>query len=183
MEISKKNSSIKYITIPGLHNSDEGHWHSIWENDNPTEFLRIEQENWDEPDCETWINRIELILKDFNKSEVILIGHSIGCMAIVHWLKRFKHKIKGALFVAPSDAEKENFPTYITGFKPIPLLTLSFPSIVIASADDHVSSLDRCRTFAKNWGSKLVILENAGHIETKSGYGVWKEGLELLKEL
>lgn len=177
------SSPIKYINIPGLHNSDEEHWQSIWEKKYPNQFYRIIQKNWDQPDCETWINQIENMLTEFDTSQLILIGHSIGCMAIVHWLQTFKHPVKGVLFVAPSDAEKPNFPTYISGFTPIPKSKLSYPSILVASTDDHVSSIERCLEFSSNWGSQLIILENAGHIEAISGFGDWQQGFELLKKL
>ncbi len=70
------------INIPGLHNSKEDHWQTRFEKSASDNFMRVQQVNWDEPDCDTWINQIENELKDLNHSELILIGHSIGCMAI-----------------------------------------------------------------------------------------------------
>lgn len=171
------------INIPGLHNSDCGHWQTILEKEHPAEFIRINQENWDEPDRETWISKIEEELSNRNHSELILIGHSIGCIAILKWFEKFRHKIKGAIFVAPSDSEKESYPNYITGFTPIPTEKLPFPSVLVASTNDHVTELSRSKEFAKNWGSKLIILENAGHIETKSGFGKWELIEDLIKEI
>jgi hypothetical protein len=171
------------INIPGLHNSNEDHWQTRFEQSDPVNFKRVKQVNWDEPDCATWIDQIESELKDLNHSELILIGHSIGCMAIVKWQEKFGHKIKGALLVAPSDSERENYPTYITGFIPIPTKKFPFPTIVVASDNDHVTEIERSKEFAKNWGSKLIILENAGHIEPKSGFGDWPLGLELIATL
>lgn len=177
-----KTKTIK-VNVPGLRNSDENHWQSYFETQNAKEFIRIEQQNWEEPNGEAWINQIEKQLKPYNKSELILIGHSIGCIAIVNWISKFNHAIKGALLVAPSDAEQPNYPKYISGFKPIYSQKLPFKSIVIGSTNDHVSQLVRVQAFANNWGSKMVVLKNAGHIETKSGYGKWPKGLELLSEL
>ncbi|MDX2360169.1 MAG: alpha/beta hydrolase [Crocinitomicaceae bacterium] len=171
------------INIPGLHNSDENHWQTQLEQSDPLNFIRVHQENWDEPDCDTWINQIEGELKGFNHSELILIGHSIGCMSIVKWFEKFGHKIKGALLVAPSDSEKDNYPSYISGFVPIPRIKLPFPTIVVASTNDHVTSLQRAKEFAANWGSELIVLEDADHIETKSGFGNWPLSNELIKDL
>ena len=171
------------ITIPGLHNSNEDHWQTRFEISDPTGFKRVEQVNWDEPDCDAWIKKIESELKDFNHSELILIGHSIGCMTIVKWQEKFGHRIKGALLVAPSDAERENYPRYITGFTPIPNKKLPFPTIVVASDNDHVTEIERSKEFARNWGSQLVVLKNAGHIEPSSGFGNWSLGLELIEKL
>ncbi|MCH2216376.1 MAG: alpha/beta fold hydrolase [Flavobacteriales bacterium] len=171
------------VIIPGLHNSDEKHWQSILERENPEDYYRVIQEDWNNPICEDWVQTIEDSLKYHDHSELILIGHSIGCMAIAHWYQRFKHKIKGALLVAPSDAESPAYPEYIEGFAPIPLDGLPFKSIVVASTNDHVSSIERIKYFAEAWNSKLIVLKNAGHIESKSGFGSWPLVEQLISEL
>lgn len=171
------------INIPGLHNSDQAHWQSHLERNFPNQFYRINQDDWDHPKCSTWINRVEEELQRFSTEECVLIGHSIGCMTIVHWFETYKHPIKGAIFVAPTDAEKEGFPEYISGFAPIPKNKLPFPSVVIASDDDHVTKLERAKEFAQQWGSELIVLKNAGHIETKSGFGEWKLIEEVIERL
>ena len=56
-------------------------------------------------------------------------------------------------------------------------------TIIVASDNDHVTSIERSKDFAKNWGSELIILENAGHIEPKSGFGYWSLALELIDKL
>lgn len=171
------------INIPGLHNSNEAHWQSYFERLEPHEFIRVEQKNWDQPDCATWIAQIEETLESLNHKDLILIGHSIGCIAIVKWFEEYGHSVKGVLLVAPSDSEKENYPNYIKGFTPIPKNQLPFPSIVVASDNDHVTDLKRSKEFASNWGSQLIILKKAGHIEPKSGFSQWNFGRELLKRL
>lgn len=65
----------------------------------------------------------------------------------------------------------------------MPLTRLPFKTIVVASTNDHVVTLERARYFANCWGSELEILSEAGHFEEKSGYGAWPEGLELLDRL
>jgi len=171
------------IIIPGLHNSDEGHWQSILERENPKDYFRVIQKDWDKPISTEWTQTVEDTLSAFDHSQLILIGHSIGCMTIIQWYHRFKHLIRGALFVAPSDAEQENYPSYIQGFTPIPMDQLPFKSIVVGSTNDHVTSVERTREFAKAWNSKLMILEDAGHIEAESGFGSWPMASELIAEL
>ncbi|MCB0481172.1 MAG: alpha/beta hydrolase [Flavobacteriales bacterium] len=60
---------------------------------------------------------------------------------------------------------------------------MPFPSIVVASTNDHVTSIDRSKKFASDWGSELIVLDNAGHIEPKSGFGEWPLGIQLLHKL
>jgi predicted alpha/beta hydrolase family esterase len=43
--------------------------------------------------------------------------------------------------------------------------------------------LNRVRHWAQLWGSTLIDLGNAGHINTESGFGPWPEGLALLQDL
>ncbi|WP_076421483.1 RBBP9/YdeN family alpha/beta hydrolase [Pontibacter lucknowensis] len=171
------------INIPGLHNSDENHWQTIWENDHPSKFYRVIQSDWEKPDCVEWISKMEEELKQFDYKQLILIGHSVGCVTIIKWFEMYGHAIKGALFVAPSDVDSPGYPSYITGFNPMPASKLPFPTIVVASTDDHVVDFERAQLFARNWGSELVTLKEAGHIESKSGFGKWDFGLELIDRL
>ena len=171
------------FTIPGLRTSSPDHWQSHLERQYPEKFTRIHQDNWAQPDCETWIKRIDRVLADYQTQQTVLIGHSVGCAAIVKWFEKYKKPLKGALLVAPSDVENPHYPTYITGFSPLYLQALPFPSIVVASTNDHVVQPDRARFFAQCWGSDFVILPQAGHIEDKSGFGEWPQGLQLAEKL
>jgi hypothetical protein len=169
-------------TVPGLNNSSSSHWQTQWENKNNS-IKRIQQDNWSNPDRISWTKRLSDTIDPNKAAETILIGHSVGCSTIVHWYMQSNLTLKGALLVAPSDVDQKDYPKYITGFSPMPLKLLPFPTIVVASSNDHVVSLDRARFFSQQWGSKFIQIENAGHIEEKSGFGPWEEGLKLLEEL
>lgn len=172
----------QYLIVPGLGNSGPEHWQSYFEK-SADNFCRIEQQEWNTPACETWIKAIDKKVKEFDISTVILVGHSLGCLAIVHWALKFKRKIKGALLVAPSDPEAPHYSFQATGFTPIPLEKLDFQTIVVASADDIWVSLDRANFFATNWGSRFINIGNAGHINVASGHTNWEEGIKILKTL
>ena len=171
-----------YFIIPGLGNSGEEHWQTYFESSG-NNFLRIQQQEWDAPVCKDWIETIDKAISAYDLSTVILIGHSLGCMAIVHWAKRFNRKIKGALLVAPSDPEAQQYTFPAKGFAPVPKNKIDFKTIVVASADDPWVSMDRAKFFAENWGSEFINLGNAGHINVASGHKQWNEGLAILKTL
>jgi predicted alpha/beta hydrolase family esterase len=57
---------------------------------------------------------------------------------------------------------------------------LPFPSIVVASTNDQYVDIERARAFAQAWGSTLVEIGEAGHINGASGYGEWPEGERML---
>jgi predicted alpha/beta hydrolase family esterase len=92
-------------------------------------------------------------------------------------------RVRGALLVAPSDTEAASYPAGPTGFAPMPLCRLPFPSVAVASTDDPYVTAERARAFAEAWGSKLVTIADAGHINSESGLGDWPAGFALLQEL
>ena len=170
------------LILPGLGNSGEKHWQTIWEQINPS-FIRINQADWETPVCKDWIKVIDDKIQTIEHGNIILVGHSLACSTIGYWAEKYNTKIKGALFVAPSDTEADTYPTGTTGFRPMPTKKLPFKTIAITSDNDNYVSLERAKLFAENWGSKLVVLNNLGHINGDSNLGDWQFGLELLKEL
>jgi uncharacterized protein len=170
-----------YYIIPGLGNSGAEHWQTYFETKGDN-FTRIDQQEWDAPNCEDWIATIDDALANIDLATVVLIGHSLGCTTIAHWAKRYSKNIKGALLVAPSDVEVPgyNFPT--VGFSPIPSEKISFKTIVVASTNDEWVALERAQYFANNWGSELINIGEAGHINASAGFGKWDEGLALLEK-
>lgn len=174
-----------FLTVPGITNSSEGHWQSRWEREFPEKFRRIIQSEWNEPTVDDWISTIEANVQEFGPENVILAAHSLGCVAVAHWSRKYGTQIKGALLVAPSDCESEKYRSSFnsTGFEPVPLDKLAFPSLVVASTNDEWVAFDRARHFADAWGSEFVNVGEKGHINGSSGYGEWSEGLELLKRL
>lgn len=172
-----------YLTIPGLGNSGARHWQTLWEKEFPEKFARIEQADWDTPDCADWIENIDKEVRRRAAENVVLIAHSLGCTAIAHWAKNFQTPIKGAFLVAPSDCEAATYTFETTGFSPIPLERLPFKSVVVASTNDYYVSLKRAAFFAESWGSEFVNIGAKDHINTNAGFGEWHEGLELLKKL
>ncbi len=169
------------LTLPGIGGSGPQHWQSLWEKEYG--FIRIEQKEWDTPDRADWVANIQNTVSKYDPKDIILVGHSAVCGAMIEWVRQYPTKIKGALLVAPADAEAATFPTGATGFKPMPLIKLPFPSIVVTSTNDYYVPLDRATQFAHAWGSELVNLGEAGHINIASGFGKWDEGLEILKRL
>ncbi len=168
--------------IPGLGNSGPGHWQTWLENQLPG-TVRINQEEWESPACEDWLASINAALIDIDPSTIVLVGHSLGCVTIAHWAHQFRAPIKGALLVAPSDIESPVYEFPATGFTPIPLQPIPFPTIVVTSSDDHWVSLERAKFFAAEWGSEFINIGNAGHINAVSGLGPWPEGLAILNKL
>jgi uncharacterized protein len=175
---STVSQSSKILIVPGLYGSGPEHWQTQWENHHPA-FSRVEQANWNTPDCDDWVGSLDAAVRNENDN-VILVGHSLGSVMIVHWASRYGRKIVGALLVAPSDTEASGFPKGTTGFSPIPTCRLPFPSIVVASTDDPYISIERVTTLAETWGSDVVSLGPCGHISVADGFGPWPDGIRYI---
>jgi hypothetical protein len=175
-------SATTVLMIPGFTGSSPGHWQSIWEREHP-EFRRVEQRDWDHPEPEEWVSTLDRAIRA-TPGAVVLAAHSLGCVTIARWARAFGGRsVHAALLVAPSDVEAPQAPLEVRGFAPIPLDRLPFPSVVVASTDDPLVSLERAERFARAWGSRLVSIGAAGHIHTAAGYGPWPEGKEMLRGL
>jgi hypothetical protein len=169
------------LLLPGLSGSGPQHWQSLWLAGRPG-FRRVEQREWEAPRLEDWIATLDGAVREAGAS-ALLVAHSAACTLVARWAGLHPRPIRGALLVGPSDTEAPSFPKGPTGFAPMPLLPLPFPTTVVASSDDPYVSLARARRFAAAWGSRLAEVGAAGHINSQSGLGEWPAGLELLREL
>ena len=172
----------RFFIVPVLGNSGPAHWQTNYERVHP-DFTRIQQREWNAPDRAEWVTTIERALAGEDLANVVLIAHSLGCITVAHWAATYGHRIKGALLVAPSDVETAHYAAFpTTGFGPMPLQRLPFPSKVVTSTTDQWVTEARARQFAEAWGSELIVVGDAGHINADSGYGDWPAGLELLRD-
>ncbi len=171
------------LLIPGLYDSGPQHWQSLWQVRHP-DYRRLVQKDWNTPRCADWIATLEAALSAAG-GPFVLAAHSTGCATVVHWAARFAHKnrVHAAFLVGPSDPEAATYPLGPTGFAPMPLQRLPFPSVVVVSEDDPYVTLERAQDFAAAWGSEVRNLGRAGHINTDSGHGPWLEGAEWLEKL
>lgn len=175
-----KINMTNYFTVPGLGNSGPEHWQTYFEKSGDN-FHRINQQEWDAPNCNDWISTIDSAISVYDLTTVVLIGHSLGCIAIAQWAMQYCKKIKATLLVAPTDLEAPQYTLPTKGFDPIPKTKIDFKTIVVASENDPWVSLVRAKYFADNWGSEFINIGKAGHVNVASGYCEWKQGLEILK--
>ena len=170
------------ITLPGLWNSGPQHWQTLWERTHP-KWTRIPHRDWNNPTCHEWVEELDAAIA-LADGPPLLVAHSLSCALVAQWAASGSElHIAGALLVAPSDVDAPGYPKDAVGFGPMPMQRLPFPSIVVASSNDEYVSIERAREFAAAWGSRLVEIGEAGHINGASGFGAWPEGEALLKEL
>lgn len=171
----------KLLIIPGHQALGEGHWQRLWLGSMAGAHL-VELSGWKHPKKGEWVEAVDDAIADC-RTPPLLVGHALGCLAIVHWAAVNEREIRGALLVAPFDAEQLEVREQWRSFTPVPRSTLAFPAIVAASSDDPGMQLERARSLAADWGARFVSLGACGSVDQASGHGPWPRGQALLAEL
>ena len=183
--MSNPVSAITTLLLPGLFNSGSEHWQSHWERSDAT-CQRVQQADWETPRCEDWLATLDATIAAVG-GPVVLVAHSSSCALVAHWARSAPAsqlaRVRGALLVAPSDPESPSYPAGPTGFAPMPQVQLPFRSVVVASTNDEYVTFEQAQAYAVAWGSDLVDVGAAGHINSASGLGSWPAGYALLEQL
>jgi predicted alpha/beta hydrolase family esterase len=166
------------IIIPGWRDSGPGHWQSLWA-EQLAGTVRVKQDDWITPSRKAWVASITRTILE-QDSPVVVIAHSLGCIATTHLPPEASERIKGALLVAPADPERRGV---LADFAPVPYQPLPYRSIIVASSNDPYCPIRTSGAYARAWRSELVRLQAAGHINVESGFGDWPLGLALLQSL
>ena len=170
----------RYLIVPGWSDSGPDHWQSHWQRTLAT-ASRVEMPDWFNPKRDAWVTTLDQAIREAPEPPV-LVAHSLGCIAVVHWAQRATGRVRGAFLVSPPDFEGPNIPPEAKPFAP-PTDPLPFPSMVVASTTDPLVSVDRAQGFAADWGSDFKLAGDAGHINAASGHGPWPEGLLMFAAL
>ena len=164
----------KTLIVPGLDGSPDPHWQHWWAATDPKALL-VDLPSPHRPVPAVW--EIELASMILQHPDSILVGHSLGAVLIARLLATWPHlRIRGALLVAPAETQGND---RIGQFGAIPELRLDVPTTVVASRNDPWMSFGRATHLARAWGSDLVDLGHAGHVNVASGFGPWARGKAL----
>jgi len=166
------------LIVPGWRNSGPGHWQSLWAERIPG-AVRVQQDDWVHPSREAWVAAIARSVREA-AGPVVVVAHSLGCIATAHLPPDAARHIQAALLVAPADPERR---AALQDFAPVPCERLPYRSIVVASSNDPYCPPRRASAYARAWGSEFVRLQDAGHINIASGHGEWPLGWALLDSL
>jgi predicted alpha/beta hydrolase family esterase len=169
---------VSIIIVPGWRDSGPGHWQSLWAEQLPG-AVRVQQDDWITPSRSAWVASITRTILD-QAGPVVVVAHSLGCIATTHLPPEATERIHGALLVAPADPERRGI---LADFAPAPYQPLPYRSIIVASSNDPYCPVRTAGAYARAWGSEFVRLQKAGHINIDSGFGAWPLGLALLQSL
>ena len=169
---------VRFIIVPGWRDSGPGHWQSLWAErlDNA---VRVQQDDWITPSRQAWVASIARTIL-LQTEPVVIVAHSLGCIATTHLPADVTARIQGALLVAPADPERRSI---LSDFAPVPARKLPYRSVMVASSNDPYCPVRLAGAYARAWGSEFVRIQNGGHINIESGHGEWPLGAALLQSL
>lgn len=171
------------LILAGLQNSGPGHWQRRWQ-DKMSTAQWVEQEDWNNPSREDWVEQLTRAIMMATRP-VVLVGHSLGVPTIVHTAARLTDtKVRGAFLATPPDLDgNAKVSEEILDFANVPRDPLPFPSLLIASTNDEVCSVEAAAVMANCWGSEFHVAGDVGHLNAASGHGPWPEGLMMFTRL
>lgn len=176
------------LIVPGLRGHVPEHWQTLLAQSIPG-ARTVPPLEIDGLSCAARVAAIEQALAAID-GPVILVAHSAGVLMVAHWAARHRRQVQGALLVTPPDLAAvwpASYPQPDTlrahGWSPLPRQRLPFRSIVAASSNDHLATLDAVRALAADWGSELVELGAVGHMNPASGFGPWPQAAALIARL
>lgn len=176
------------LIVPGLRDHVPEHWQTLLQ-DKLANARTVPRRDHDKLSCAAWVAELDQSLAAID-GPVILVAHSAGVMIAVHWARRHRRPILGALLAAPPDFETPlpaGYPALETlrdnGWLPIPREPLPFPSIVAASTNDPLGAYPRVAALASAWGSRLVDVGAVGHLNPAAGFGEWPRAEAFIREL
>lgn len=124
-------STLSIIIVPGWRDSGPGHWQSLWAERLP-QACRVVQDDWITPTRSAWVGQLEKTVLEA-PHPVVIVAHSLGCIATTHMGPEAAARVQGALLVAPADPERR---AILSDFAPVPHATLPYRSILVASSND-----------------------------------------------
>ncbi len=188
---------LRLLLVPGGGGSGPDHWHNYWA-DNDSRCSWVDQVDSTGGTRDDWVDRLDVVIRSSDRP-TILVAHSLACVVVTHWASTYlgdaqagvdprrgaRAVVKGAMLVAPADIEQvpELHTSPYDEFVPIPLLPLPFPSIVVASTNDPLLSIERADALASAWGSDIDYIGDHLHVGSDALLGEWPRGLGILDQL
>jgi uncharacterized protein len=169
-----------YVTIPGIDGSDHEHWQSIWETEWGPRATRISVSSWARPELDDWCDAIDRAVLQAGAPGVVLVAHSLGCLAAAHWTARRRLGVAGVFLVSPPDRAGPRFPAAAETFKAVPEVPVAVPGLIVTSDNDPYCSSDVAGRLAEAWALPRVSAGPVGHINSASDLGRWDTGCALL---
>jgi uncharacterized protein len=174
----------KTLILHGWGGSDFPHWQSYLAAELAKDYGTVcfpLLEDKDAPKKDIWMNQVLAILKDFKPDTVVC--HSVANTLWFHLCNEEKIEAVETLFLVAPPSLRCKVAELSTFFPvDIPKSLYAQKVMLITSNDDPYMTQDEASNLAKNLHIKPIVLKNAGHINAASGYGEWREIVDMVKD-
>ena len=179
----------RLLVIHGWGNHrDHEHWHRRLVADRRRRGDAVaypQLPNSDTPVLSEWLEIVQAeldMLHEVNDSELIVIGHSLGCLTWLHAVEQlnFPEKVSRVMLVAPADSDQcAEVPTFQIDVNKAGLkqaLCDRADSTIIVGSDNDVEWTPRGipATFSDPLEVPFVLIPGGGHIAMHDGWGPWQ---------
>ena len=126
--------------------------------------------------------------KQYINSDTILIGHSLGGTFLLHVLQNISTKVKVCFFIAtpigilPTKYYETDKHFLEKPFNWLQINAHSWKFYIFHSDNDPFVCLENGEELAKNLETKLTLVKDAGHFNTKSNYTKFQLLLKQIKK-
>lgn len=138
-----------------------------------------------------WMRHCEEKLKDIkNEGNLCFVGHSVGCLFILHFISKWNLTLDSAFFVAPFlsklggrwEFDYVNKTFYKNDFDFNELRKRIPTSYVFYSDNDPAVPTDLSLEFSEKLNSQKILVHGAKHFSTSSGFTEFPQLLEIIKK-
>jgi predicted alpha/beta hydrolase family esterase len=141
------------------------------------------------PQLEKWLAKTRSLVPKFEpKDDWVLVGHSLGCPAILRLLETFGDGERAHAIILVAGFAKDlgipeirNFVENDFNWQKIKSKAGRF--IVINSDNDPYIKLEEGKRIARLLGAELIVEHNAGHINEGAGFMKYERLLGMIKGL
>ncbi|MBI5226462.1 serine hydrolase family protein [Candidatus Micrarchaeota archaeon] len=167
----------------------ENHWQTWLARECEKAGLETHYPDLPEPKKPILAEWIDALKKDMPvvDDKTALVGHSLGCAAILHWLKSPTIKTVGSVILVGPAAEgnvAQSKLSFLTPFHQnldLQVVRKKAKQIELFASDEDIwMSLDDSKKLAQELGARLHVFHNAGHLSINHGYTSFPEVLELI---
>lgn len=176
--------SLKVLLLHGWGGSDFPHWQSwlageLAKKYGCVNFLRFS--DYDTPKLDNWREELKSTLEDFQPD--IVICHSLANILWFHLCNSQElQQVQKLYLVAPPSLQckveelGEFFPLNV------PKNLYAKETLLITSTNDPYLSEEEAQKLQKDLDVEMEVLQDAGHINGDSGFGVWPWMLQELEK-
>jgi predicted alpha/beta hydrolase family esterase len=169
-----------FLILHGLEGSGPEHWQTWIAGRLGARGLDVAYPSLpdaDSPRLERWLEALGDELARLPAPETTVLCHSLGSLLWLHHSARQPaEQVARALLVAPPQPDEDD--PQSPGFRPVPLdregvSAAAAATRLVCSTDDPWCPPETSRRIGEAIGAPIDWLENAGHVNTATGYGHW----------